>query len=427
MKAPKVKEESDDDSYSTIIKNILYFSFGSALYFYLCSPIAHFVSKHFTTINTGVNFIDNIYYRYYVHTKFLPLQQWAYYSIMLATGFMFINLVNLKNIRGNPFLGFNNSYYHFKYTIFLSFALFLTSGIVVFRQSHDLASYCEHNSQIDPFIVNPVDPKQTDIDVHAPLFKIFMTIEKMNYTRPYSILDKPDCYIYSDDEVFDYNYHIWTFAFLLGLQFTHLQVGFMKNFSLSWDIMKTWPLILWLVFFSFIGFMIYIFTYLFYLYAQINLLYNYVGCIGIIVGGIWLRGKQLGPKAVLHIHHYFIGIVSCMLICYQNTFFTVLHALFSGVMIEGGCRWGFVGIWSLPQENSINTENAKVILTSLAQSKARHENHKLLAAKNQLPIVQATPQSNMVDEQRVGLIQDSSSNQSFSYEYEDIKDSNQLA
>lgn len=78
-------------------------------------------------------YFDDIYYRYYVHTRYLPLQQLAYYSIMLIMGFMFINIVNLRNERKNPFKGSDGTYKDFKVLIVLCFVLFFASGIVVLR------------------------------------------------------------------------------------------------------------------------------------------------------------------------------------------------------------------------------------------------------------------------------------------------------
>jgi len=50
---------------------------------------------------------------------------------------------------------------------------------------------------MDTPVIAPPTLNMTTIDVHAPLFKIFETIEQMNYTRPYTVLDKPECYVYS--------------------------------------------------------------------------------------------------------------------------------------------------------------------------------------------------------------------------------------
>jgi hypothetical protein len=41
-----------------------------------------------------------------------------------------------------------------------------------------------------------------------------MSIEKMNYV---GMLKAPVCHLYTDYEVFFYNYYIWTTGFFIGL------------------------------------------------------------------------------------------------------------------------------------------------------------------------------------------------------------------
>jgi len=92
----------------------------------------------------------------------------------------------------------------------------------------------------------------------------------------------------------------------------------------------------------------------------------------------------MGPNAVLHIHHYFIGMISGIFLCYQNTFIVVVHALLTGVMVEGGCKWGYGGIWSVRQPTNPVTENTQKVLTTIAQSNVRHANYTQHALQNVL-------------------------------------------
>lgn len=50
----------------------------------------------------------------------------------------------------------------------------------------------------------------------------------------------PTCKIYTQEEVFNYNYLFWAASFMFGLNFTHLDVGPLQKFSLDWNDMKTW-------------------------------------------------------------------------------------------------------------------------------------------------------------------------------------------
>jgi hypothetical protein len=57
----------------------------------------------------------------------------AYYSIMIMVGFTFINVVNLRNERHNPFKGNDGTYSDFKKAILISLVLFFASSIVMLR------------------------------------------------------------------------------------------------------------------------------------------------------------------------------------------------------------------------------------------------------------------------------------------------------
>ena len=52
---------------------------------------------------------------------------------------------------------------------------------------------------------------------------------------------------YEPIETFSYN-AIWLAGFFLfGLQFTHIDHGFMTKFVLDYEKMKEWPIVLWIV------------------------------------------------------------------------------------------------------------------------------------------------------------------------------------
>ena len=134
--------------------------------------------------------------------------------------------------------------------------------------------------------------------------------------------------------------------------------------------MKNWPWYLWALFIGLISLIAFIFSYLFYLYSTISFLLIYVGVIGLIVGGVWLQGKYFGPTYHLHIHHYFLGLSMCLIVCYQNVFFTLVHSIFNGIMIEGGCRWGYSPLWE--QNDACTALRSKNDLEHIAQSQARY-------------------------------------------------------
>ncbi|CDW80395.1 UNKNOWN [Stylonychia lemnae] len=266
-------------------------------------------------------------------------------------------------------------------------------------------------------------PQITNISLQAPLQHIFMSIEKYTHLQVLNTPKAPHCYVYTDVEVFNYNYYVWTTGFVLGLQFTHLDVGFLKHFTLDWKEMKKWPWYLWALFISLIAIIGFIFSYLYHLYSTIQLFNIYIGIFAGIISLVWLRGKMLGKNYELHIHHYFLGLTMCSIVCYQNVFFSLVHSIFNGIMIEGGCRWGYQSLWELKKTPGCTNERSHLTLLKFAQSKGRYANY-------QTTIGQVSSQSQIIptDDQQVELIQDNSAiNQSFNYVYEDTKDSKTLS
>jgi len=47
----------------------------------------------------------------------------------------------------------------------------------------------------------------------------------------------------------------------------------------------------------------------------------------------------------LHVHHYTIGMILVVLIGYQSIPAALMMGFCNGMMIEGGCRWGYDPIW----------------------------------------------------------------------------------
>lgn len=55
-----------------------------------------------------------------------------------------------------------------------------------------------------------------------------------------------ECHEYTDDEVYQWNFYLWCSGFfLLGLQFTHGDVGPLRYFTFTWSTMKLWGPGMW--------------------------------------------------------------------------------------------------------------------------------------------------------------------------------------
>ena len=143
-----------------------------------------------------------------VYSEYLPVGQLIYYWIMLPVGFTFVNLVNLRNERKNPFLDHHLSYKSFVLTVtVVAPAFFFISAIITLRGQHDLDGYC--NSDFVPILGKPSMTGDTFLD-----------------SLP--VDETPSCKTYTLQEVFKYNYMVWTLGYFIGLQFTHMDQGIMQ-------------------------------------------------------------------------------------------------------------------------------------------------------------------------------------------------------
>ena len=132
--------------------------------------------------------------------------------------------------------------------------------------------------------------------------------------------------------------------------------------------MKNWPAYMWVIFLGLILLLLTIVSYVFYLYSTLGIAWFYLALIGLIVAWFAYNTYKYRENYDLHIHHYTLGQIASMIICYQNPFVTVIHAIFTGVMIEGASRWGYDPIWVPKGEMS---ERTKSIVNKLESKKIR--------------------------------------------------------
>ena len=218
----------------------------------------------------------------------------------MLIGPTYVNIVTLENVRKNPILDAHMSPRSFyKTALIVAPLLFLFSGMVCLRGRYDLNQYCEDENG-------------------------------------------SGCQIYTKRQVFYYDWLIWTSAYYLGLNFTHADQGIMQKFVLDWNIMKTWPTILWLVFFVLMGFLGALAVIIVRTYYVIGVWIYYIIWAITIALYFYYRGRGAVDT---HIHHYVVAGIVVSFICYQNIFLTIVHGIFSGILIEGGTRWGYDPIW----------------------------------------------------------------------------------
>lgn len=68
--------------------------------------------------------------------------------------------------------------------------------------------------------------------------------------------------------------------------------------------------------------------------------------------------KYKRENRAFHFHHYNLGFVMMLFICYQDSFMTFLHAVFNGIMIEGLARWGADDLWEKQDDPCTRTKQA---------------------------------------------------------------------
>lgn len=215
--------------------------------------------------------------------------------------------------------------------------MFIFAGMVTLRQKEDLSQYCNStrpdtrtldymnhaNDYGFPQVLNMTAAQLSE----EPLHKLFASIDRMDYlTKHHSdVTVPPECHLYSKREIFWYNYLIWTLAFFIGLQFTHLDNGIFSNLTLDWNVMKNWPWYMWVIFTGLILLLTTIISYIFFLYYLIGYLQSYLtllgGAVAVLSYFTWWYGLW---GYHLHIHHWFLGAFVQAFLCYQNPFTTVV-------------------------------------------------------------------------------------------------------
>ena len=253
-------------------------------------------------------------------TKYLPVGTLAAYLSMNVIGFAFVNIVNMKNTRPNPFMDNHGSLKSFYGVLFVwTPVMWLWSSMFVLRAVNDTRSYCDYFGESGL-------PSVLDRE-----------------GRPLIPLAYQKCEIYTKWEVFEHNYFVWTAAFFLGLQFTHADQGIMSRFVLDWKIMKTWPLSLWVVFISLCLGLVLLASYLCYIYFTFDLQLFYLTYGSLLLTYFYIRGRH---ALETHIHHYVLSLMVLSFLSYQNIILTVVHGVFSGIFIEGASHWGLDPIWT---------------------------------------------------------------------------------
>lgn len=154
-------------------------------------------------------------------SEFLDLGKFLYWMVMVVAGFTYINLVNLTNLRRNPFLDNHMSPSSFYKTVGLvAPALFVLSMNINIRGKEDLVTRFANVRHYNTTLGEHYDKLAAENNEMTMLASSF----EHNFARNYDLNGLP----YSDQQVHDYNLHIWALALFFGLQFQHIDNGILE-------------------------------------------------------------------------------------------------------------------------------------------------------------------------------------------------------
>lgn len=146
------------------------------------------------------------------------------------------------------------------------------------------------------------------------------------------------------------NYFFFILPFIFGLNFTYLDdIPELQKFNLAWHDMKNWGMDLWALFVALCLFILFTIGFLFYSLINTSLIRFgvYLLFMGVLIIYVFVRtNKEKKNNKHFHLHHYALMLVLNLFLGIHHDYFMILLGVFSGIMIEGSCRWGVSSCWS---------------------------------------------------------------------------------
>lgn len=206
---------------------------------------------------------------------------------------------------------------------------------------------------------------------------LFKSIYNAEYFKEFEYgQTNPTCKVYSWAEVFKYNMLWWNIAFFLGLNFTHLDKGPLKNLTLDWQVIKNYGKGMWTILAALTLFIISLLYVIATEYSTIGILNYYIMWAGALFSFmVWNTKRNHAKGKELHIHHYTLMLMLMSFDSLQSPFASLVHAFCHGIFIEGGCRWGFDPIWEGGNSVTEAKKQRNNILLNQKQSQLRKANH----------------------------------------------------
>ena len=166
----------------------------------------------------------------------------------------------------------------------------------------------------------------------------------------------------------------WNLAFIVGLNFTHLDNGPLKHLTLDPADIADWGKGMWMLALSLLLLIAAILFVICSSYIRLGIFEYYIlYAVFLFSVMVWNTQRNAKKGRYVHIHHYTLGLILMSFISIQSPFASVVHAFLHGMFIEGGCRWGFDPIWEIPDDYSETPsgQSKRALRLSIKQSEAR--------------------------------------------------------
>jgi hypothetical protein len=355
---PKENKISSVDNKSNRIFEIIKANMISVC---LSLPLMWIISYVQMNIFIPFKFYNLIYSLNNFSTFHLSLNKLITLVTFLILGFCFVNIVNLNNKRQNPLIG-NNGYKDIKRVLLFSVIIFFGSGNFLLLGKYDFEGFCDKNisnnglsntfAEKDLYFNTLIQKNELVVsnehtyEISIGLYSFAEKLSKYFNSNLYFKNFIQECNYPVLWETILNNYFFFILPFILGLNFTYLDyIKELQLFTLSCDDMKKWGCHLWTLFFLLIAFLSTLLIILTktLLENSIKRFLFYLLMIIFFVGICIYITKKTGKK--FHLHHYALGLIVCCFLGIHNDLFTIVMGIFSGVMVEGSCRWGVSPLW----------------------------------------------------------------------------------
>ena len=199
-----------------------------------------------------------------------------------------------------------------------------------------------------------------------PVFTITSNLVLISdHDLKFEYCQKSECSLYNEKGEFidnDFNWDVictnfiyFCMPFTLILNYYHIRkIEFCKKIIINTQIMKTWRLAEWSFFFFILNLFLLFMTKMFYdhfFYFGVNVFLCYIlfmiaSVVIIITICYYLRDTHF-----LHLHHYFITMLTLPYISVQNKINLVFLGLSTGLLVEGSAKWGIDAVWTRHHKN----------------------------------------------------------------------------